>query len=50
MVDLVVNLLQFNPNRRFTVEQVLKHPYIRHFAGRGNETNAGKIFRVKNDH
>jgi len=27
-LDLIRNLLQFNPNRRLTAEQVLRHPYV----------------------
>ena len=27
-IDLLKNLLHFNPNKRLTVEQALRHPYI----------------------
>jgi len=27
-LDLLKNLLQFNPNKRLTAEQALQHPYV----------------------
>jgi serine/threonine protein kinase len=27
-LDLLKKLLQFNPNKRLTVEQALQHPYV----------------------
>ena len=30
-LDLLKNLLQFNPNKRLTAEQSLKHPYVAQF-------------------
>jgi mitogen-activated protein kinase 15 len=31
-LDLIKNLLVFNPNHRFTAEQALKHRYLREFS------------------
>ena len=30
-LDLLRNLLQFNPNRRLTADQALRHPYVAQF-------------------
>lgn len=30
-LDLLKNLLQFNPNKRLTAEQALQHPYVAQF-------------------
>ena len=30
-LDLLKNLLQFNPNKRLTAEQALQHPYVQQF-------------------
>lgn len=30
-LDLVQALLQFNPGKRLTVEQALKHPYVKRY-------------------
>jgi mitogen-activated protein kinase 15 len=49
VIDLIVNLLQFNPNHRLTADQVLRHPYVKQFAGKGSEILANKVFRIKND-
>lgn len=49
LLDLVVSLLQVNPNRRPTVDDVLRHPYVRSFIGKGSEMKAQRIFRVKHD-
>jgi mitogen-activated protein kinase 15 len=27
-IDLLKNLLQFNPNKRLTAEQALRHPFV----------------------
>jgi mitogen-activated protein kinase 15 len=27
-LDLLMNLMQFNPSKRLTAEQALKHPYV----------------------
>jgi len=49
MIDLVVSLLQFNPNKRLTADELLRHPYLKQFAGKGSEILAGKVFRISND-
>lgn len=46
MIDLVVSLLQFNPNKRLTAEEVLKHPYVKQFSGKGLEIISDRIFRI----
>jgi len=30
-LDLMKNLLHFNPNKRLSAEQALQHPYVAHF-------------------
>jgi len=30
-LDLLHGLLQFNPDKRLTAEQALKHPYVKRF-------------------
>lgn len=49
MVDLVVSLLQFNPNKRLTADELLRHPYLKQFQGKGSEILANKLFRISND-
>lgn len=49
MLDLVCNLLHFNPNKRMTAEQLLKHPYVKQFFGKGSNINSGKIFKINSD-
>lgn len=41
--------MQFNPNKRLTVEEVLKHPYLRVFTGKGCDITAARVFHVKYD-
>lgn len=49
MIDLVVCLLQFNPSKRLTADELLKHPYLKQFVGKGSEILAGKVFRIYSD-
>ena len=36
-LDLLHNLLQFNPSKRFTAEQALQHPYLAQFHNPNDE-------------
>jgi mitogen-activated protein kinase 15 len=36
-IDLLVKLLQFNPNKRLTAEQALEHPYVKDFHNKAEE-------------
>ena len=46
-LDLLKNLLQFNPNKRLTAEQALQHPYVAQFHNPDEEPNCmKKIFMV----
>lgn len=38
-LDLVLNLMQFNPNKRLTIEQALSHPYVAQFHNPDDEPN-----------
>ena len=40
-VDLMKKLLRFNPDKRLTAEQALKHPYVRRFHNPTEEKNIG---------
>jgi mitogen-activated protein kinase 15 len=41
-LDLLKNLLQFNPNKRLTAEQALKHKYVAQFHNPDEEPNCTK--------
>ena len=41
-LDLLKNLLQFNPNKRLTAEQALQHPYVAQFHNPEEEPNCQK--------
>lgn len=41
-LDLLRGLLQFNPDKRFTAEQSLKHPYVRQFHNPSKEIVIGR--------
>lgn len=30
-IDLVVKMLQFNPDKRIKIDEILRHPYIHQF-------------------
>jgi len=44
--DLLKNLLQFNPTKRLTAEQALRHPYVSQFHNPQDEPPAPKIITI----
>jgi len=42
-LDLLKKLLHFNPNKRLTAEEVLRHPYLADFHNPYDEPEAGRI-------
>lgn len=45
-LDLVLNLMQFNPNKRMTVEQALAHPYVSQFHNADDEPNCPRPIAI----
>lgn len=48
-LDLLSKLLQFNPNKRLTAEQALKHPYVAQFHNPEDEPTCPKIIYIPID-
>lgn len=48
-LDLMKRLLQFNPNKRPTVEQALRHPYMAQFHNEDEEIVCKKIIEIPLD-
>lgn len=48
-IDLMKNLLKFNPNERLTVEEALEHPYVSQFHNVDNEPVCKKIIKIPID-
>ena len=48
-VDLIKNLLQFNPSKRFSAEQVLRHPYVAQFHNPDDEPVCTKKINIPID-
>ncbi|GAX77098.1 hypothetical protein CEUSTIGMA_g4544.t1 [Chlamydomonas eustigma] len=42
--DLLRKLLVFNPHKRLTPEQALRHPYVAQFHNEAEEPSAGRVF------
>jgi len=42
--DLLTKLLQFNPDKRITAEEALRHPYVSQFHAPLDEPSASKVF------
>lgn len=41
-LDLIRKLLTFNPNKRITIEEALKHPYLKDFYNTEDEIEMGR--------
>ncbi|CBZ53497.1 Mitogen-activated protein kinase 2, related [Neospora caninum Liverpool] len=48
-LDLLKQLLQFNPNKRISAEKGLEHPYVRQFHSPEDEPVCGKIIKIPID-
>ncbi|CDW75261.1 extracellular response kinase [Stylonychia lemnae] len=48
-LDLLRNLLQFNPSKRLSAEQALKHPYVAQFHNPDDEPNCTKKINIPID-
>ncbi|KFG63845.1 putative cell-cycle-assocaited protein kinase ERK7 [Toxoplasma gondii RUB] len=48
-LDLLKQLLQFNPNKRISAEKGLEHPYVRQFHSPEDEPVCGKIIAIPID-
>ncbi len=48
-LDLIKRLLQFNPNKRLTIEQALKHPYVAQFHSEEEELSCKKVIEIPLD-
>ncbi len=44
--DLLDHLLQFDPDRRYTVEQALRHPYLEELHCEDDEVRPGELSRL----
>ena len=45
-LDLLGKLLQFNPAKRITVEEALRHPFVRQFHNPSTEPNAPSVISI----
>jgi mitogen-activated protein kinase 15 len=48
-LDLLKSLLQFNPNKRLTAEQALRHPYVAQFHNPEDEPNCNRKINIPID-
>lgn len=44
--DLLQKLLQFNPNKRITAEEALRHPYVSQFSSPVDEPSAPRVITI----
>lgn len=48
-IDLIKNLLKFNPNKRLTAEDALLHPYLEEFHNPDDEPACNRVIRLPID-
>lgn len=48
-LDLLKNLLRFNPNKRFTAEEALEHPYVAEFHNIDDEPSCERVIEIAID-
>jgi serine/threonine protein kinase len=44
--DLLIRLLQFNPSKRITAEEALRHPYVAQFHNPGDEPYCDHVITI----
>ncbi len=47
--DLLERLLQFNPEKRLTAEEALRHPYLAQFHAPDDEPSCGRVIKITMD-
>jgi len=45
-MDLLKKMLTFNPSKRITIEQALKHPYLKDFHNPDDEPKCNKVIKI----
>ena len=45
VIDLVMKMLEFNPEKRIKIEDILKHPYVAQFRDMRKEIESRKSIR-----
>ncbi len=45
VIDLVMKMLEFNPEKRIKIEDILKHPYVAQFRDMRTEIESRKSIR-----
>jgi len=48
-LDLLKKTLEFNPDKRITADEALKHPYVAQFHNEGEEPSCGKEIKITID-
>lgn len=47
--DLLERLLQFNPEKRLTADEALRHPYLAQFHNPDDEPSCGRVIKISMD-
>jgi serine/threonine protein kinase len=46
LIDLLEKIFQINPKKRIKIEEIVKHPFVNRFKGRGEDKKTNEPIKI----